>query len=91
MPDSWTYEPAEPGQFGHGRYTDAARATMKAIQDMLSEYNRDRSDIQSDYFDVWFYSHVKIESESHAKWRIEDAAKRKARAVARKARRQGKG
>lgn len=87
MPDSWTYTTRESIYGGEKRvYSDAAQATVKAIEQMLGEYNRDRSDIQSDYFDVWFYSHVKIESESHAKWRIEDAAKRKARAAARKAR-----
>lgn len=87
MPDSWTYTTRESIYGGEERiYSDAAQATVKAIEQMLAEYNRDRSDIQSDYFDVWFYSHVKIESESHAAWRIDDAAKRKARAAARKAR-----
>lgn len=86
MPDAWTYVPAEPGQYGHGHYTDAAHRTIEAVRGMLSEYNRDDSDSMTDYYSVWFHPSVTIESESHAKWRIEDAAKRKARAAARKAR-----
>jgi hypothetical protein len=84
MPDSWTYEPAEPGQFGHGRYSEAAQATMGAIKQMLAEYNRDNSDSMTDYFDVWFHAGVTIESERSAQWRAEE----KARKAARKARRQ---
>ena len=88
MPDSWTYTTRESYTGSVERiYSDAARAMVDAIEGMLAEYNRDRSDTQTDYFDVWFYSHVRIEDERTATWRAEDAQRRKARAAARKARR----
>jgi hypothetical protein len=93
MPDSWTYttreaywNPAETERI----YSDEAAATVKAIESMLSEYNRDRSDIQSDYFDVWFYSHVRIEDERSAQFRAEEKARKAKRATARKAQRAGR-
>jgi hypothetical protein len=88
MPDSWTYgEPVE-GRLGRP-YSDAATAMMKAIEGMLGEYNRDRSDAMTDYFDVWFYSHVTIEDERSAKFWAEEKARKAQRAAARQARRQG--
>jgi hypothetical protein len=55
-----TYE-SEP------RYTAEASQALKAIEGMLSSYNFDDSDSQSDYFHVNFYGHVKFD------WRDESA------------------
>lgn len=86
MPDVWTYgEPVE-GRFGRP-YSDAASATLTAVRGMLNEYNRDRSDAMTDYYDVWFHPSVDIEDEASARWRAGEKAKAKARREARKARR----
>jgi hypothetical protein len=43
-------------------YTPRALAVMEALQKMLAAYNYDGSDIQSDYFNVNFYTYVSIDS-----------------------------
>lgn len=42
--------------------TDTAKDVMKKVKDITNRYNYDKSDIQSDYFDVNFYLHLYIGS-----------------------------
>lgn len=44
------------------RYTPAGNAIIAEIEHILSTYNRDNSDLQSDYHDVAFYTHVNFDS-----------------------------
>jgi hypothetical protein len=46
--------------------SDKAMAVDAAIDAILAAYNFDGSDIQSDYFHVNFYSHVRIETDEAA-------------------------
>ena len=47
---------------------------MKQVEAIVAAYNHDGSDIQSDYFDVNFYSHVNFTSEVHDADRAEALA-----------------
>lgn len=96
MPDSWIYNSPglEPNYAeyvpAHGGYTDEAQAAMRTAQAIVFAYNYDGSDIQSDYFNVNFYSHVKIQNERErafwAKEKERKAAQRWNRRQARAAR-----
>lgn len=44
----------------HGGQTLAAHKVEAIIKAELNSYNRDDSDPQTDYFDVWFYGHVDV-------------------------------
>jgi hypothetical protein len=48
------------------RYTAEAVALRTAIEQIVSAYNYDGSDIQSDYFNVRFYSNVDIVEDGDA-------------------------
>jgi hypothetical protein len=37
------------------RYTDQGKALIEEIKTISNQYNRDNSDLQTDYFDVHFY------------------------------------
>ena len=94
MPDTWTYN--TPGLEAdycarvpqHGGYTTAAKAAHAYASEVLQSYNRDDSDVQTDYFDVKFYGGVEIHDEASQWWAAQEAhvreAQRKA-AAARKA------
>jgi hypothetical protein len=43
--------------------TPEAQAVLKTLQGIVSAYKRDRSDIQSDYFDVNFFDTVRFSSD----------------------------
>lgn len=45
------------------RYTPRINAAVEAVEGMLAAYNHDGSDIQTDYFDVNFYSHVNVRAD----------------------------
>lgn len=62
------------------RYTPAAAALLATLERFLAAYNRDRSEIAVDYFDVSFYGHASFAHE------IEDAQRREIEAVIRAAR-----
>jgi hypothetical protein len=69
-------QPHEPMPRGLNRYTDAFLGLEREIEAALGAYNYDRSDIQTDYFNVRFYLHVEpaqevVEAETRA---IIDAA-----------------
>lgn len=53
----------EPHEFLAGWMTDEARTVHDRIEAIANAYNRDASDIQSDYFDVHFYLSVGFSSE----------------------------
>jgi hypothetical protein len=50
-------------------YTGAGEGLFAAIKRIVNAYNYDRSDIQSDYFDVNFYEHVGLHWEYEAELR----------------------
>jgi hypothetical protein len=91
MPDSWTYnQPGlEPNYAeyipAHGGQTDQATAAVRKIERIVFAYNYDGSDIQSDYFNVNFYSRVKIQDEREQKFWAEEKERKAARRAARKA------
>lgn len=41
-------------------YTDEAKIILKRVREIVNKDNWDRSDIQTDYFDVHFYLHMSI-------------------------------
>ena len=49
------------------RYTPEGTAMLKKLESIVGAYNYDRSHSQTDYFDVNFYSHVKVDWEFEAK------------------------
>lgn len=59
-------------------HSEAAIALQRKIEEIRTAYGWDGSDIQSDYFDVRYYGSVRIESESHARYRVQEAERRKA-------------
>lgn len=85
MPDTWTYvSPGlEPNYAeyipAHGGQTDEATAAVRKIEGVVFAYNYDGSDTQSDYFDVRFYSNVKIRDERWQRFADEEKARRAAR------------
>jgi len=74
MPDSWTYK--QPGLAEdylnrvprHGGLTEQAEAAREWAKAMLQSYNRDDSDVQTDYFDVHFYGDVTLHDEAAQWW-----------------------
>ena len=44
-------------------YTPEAKALLATLKAMMDAYNYDRSDIQTDYFDVAFYGHAQYDSD----------------------------
>lgn len=89
MPDTWTYN--QPGLEpdyaeyvpAHGGMTDEATAVLRKIEGLVFAYNYDGSDIQSDYFNVRFYSSVKIRDERWQRFADEEKARKAARRAAR--------
>jgi len=63
------------------RYGPAARELERAVRRMANAYNRDRSDSQSDVFDVHYYARVSIETEDSRQTRQLLAAEEKIRAI----------
>ena len=43
------------------RYNEDGRALKEFLEELLNSYNRDNSDIMTDYFDVNFYGHVRFD------------------------------
>jgi len=64
-PERVLYERDYPHSTSHpgGRYTDAARALLDALEGIRDAYNYDRSDRMTDYFDVNFYGSVSFDWE----------------------------
>lgn len=91
MPDTWTYvSPGlEPNYAeyvpANGGYTDEARAALELAEKIRNMYNFDRSDVQTDYFNVRFYGSTKIQDEREKSWADRWAAERKARKTERRA------
>lgn len=54
----WPHDPPFISKGGTDRYAPAFGAVVDLIEAMLTAYNRDNSDSQTDYFDTNFYSHV---------------------------------
>lgn len=44
------------------RYNEEARSLLQKLEAIMRPYNRDNSDISTDYFDVRFYGHVQFDS-----------------------------
>jgi hypothetical protein len=63
------------------RLSPAARELERAVRRVANAYNRDRSDSQSDVFDVHYYAHVSIETEADRDTRQLLAAEEKIRAI----------
>lgn len=89
MPDSWTYvspglEPNYAENIpANGGQTDEATAATRKVEGIVFAYNYDGSDIQSDYFNVNFYSSVKIRDERWQRFADEEKARKLARKAAR--------
>jgi hypothetical protein len=85
MPDTWTYvspglEPDYANYVpAHGGYTDEAEAAIKTLRSIVFTYNYDGSDIQSDYFNVRFYGHVKIQDEREQAFWVKERERQAAR------------
>jgi hypothetical protein len=54
------YAAKEAGQdtYNISRYNDNAIGLLRTVENIVSQYNYDNSDTQTDYFDVNFYSNV---------------------------------
>lgn len=51
------------------RHTEDARELIKALEQMVDQWNYDGSETQVDYFQVNYYSHVQFDSDqSHEEW-----------------------
>lgn len=61
----YPYEPS----YSRGRFTPEAQAVREMLQSFMDAYNRDNSDIMTDYFDVNFYGHAEFN------WELEAADK----------------
>lgn len=61
------------------RYTDEAEELRRRVTDVVDDFNADRSDSMTDYFDVDFYSRVDLETDSDKEFRLDEAAKRAAK------------
>jgi len=66
------------------RLSPAARELERVVRRVVNAYNRDRSGSQSDVFDVHYYGHVSIETETDRVTRQLLAAEEKIRAAARR-------
>jgi len=66
------------------RLSPAARELERVVRRVVNAYNRDRSGSQSDVFDVHYYGHVSIETETDRDTRQRLAAEEKTRAAARR-------
>ena len=89
MPDTWAKanENAER-HFPWPWLTREAAAVKQFVEEMLSMYNRDDSDVQSDYFDVHFHSSVTIVDERAQRFEAQERyvrAEQKKAAAERKA------
>lgn len=63
----WTdaYVASNPRDYFEGdRFTPEAKALLAQLEAVLQAYNRDDSDIQSDYFSVRFYGHAEFSSDA---------------------------
>ena len=68
-------EKNDPHRYFEGeRWTFEAKVLLKQLEKMLGAYNHDGSDMQTDYYDVKFSSHVNFD------WELEKADKAKQRA-----------
>lgn len=89
MPDSWIYvspglEPDYANYIpAHGGQTDEAKRAGDLVGAIVFAYNYDGSDVQSDYSNVNFYSHVTIQDEREARWAEAEKARKDARRAAR--------
>ncbi|MDQ2737929.1 MAG: hypothetical protein M3Y35_04740 [Actinomycetota bacterium] len=63
LPDRDTRVINWKGGYVTERLSEAGEELQKTVRSMLNAYQRDNSDIQSDYFDVQFYGDVTIQSE----------------------------
>ena len=54
------YEGEEPAYIGDRRLTPDGEAVLKAVEEIHRKYNRDTSDIATDYFNVRYYGDVKF-------------------------------
>lgn len=60
-PGLWVIDPAwsrGPRDRSEGRYTPVGELIVKQLESIANAYNRDNSDVQSDYHDTHFYDHV---------------------------------
>jgi hypothetical protein len=69
-PERARLEATQPGAFfpdcHYPRYTPEARAMLDQLRAIVGAYQYDRSDAQSDYFDVNFYEHVNVDGDAEA-------------------------
>ena len=66
--------PNQPPPHGMGRLTEEADAALKRMKSLVNEYNYDRSDSMTDYFDRGFYETVEFARDV----KVEKAGKKKA-------------
>lgn len=78
LPDEDIYDQdpvsGEPGL----RYSLAARELRTRVSAIAGAYTRDTTDIQTDYFNVMYYSFVELEDEERADRRTKESARLKA-------------
>jgi|GEM_PF-6662192 len=60
-PERFKPENANKNGFQMPFHTEKAEATLKQIQKIANQYNRDNSDVSSDYYDTNFYCSVSFE------------------------------
>ena len=78
MSDDDIYE-EDPTSWSSGRrYAQPALEIRERVVAIAGAYGRDTTDIQTDYFNVTYYSFVDLEDEQGAAWREQQAAARKA-------------
>lgn len=65
--------------FAHRVHSPEADELRRRVGGIIASRNYDRSDTMTDYFDVGFYSSVDLETEDARDFRLEEAARRKAR------------
>lgn len=78
MSDDDIYE-NDPTSWSSGRrYAQPALEIKERVEAIAGAYDRSTTDIQTDYFNVTYWSHVDLEDEQGAAWREQQAAARKA-------------
>lgn len=94
MPDSWQFvSPGLPADYPNGVKqnggdTPEATAVVELVKSMVDSYNYDDSDAMTDYFNVRFWGHVRIEDERAQHFNAVEAdvkAAQRAASAARKA------
>ena len=65
--------------WGSGRqFSQATIETRTRVEAIAGAYTKDTTDYQTDYFDVMYYTHVDVEDEPRAAFRVTEAARLKA-------------